>query len=174
MIQSPSGLMDARQRCGVCLTTGIRVRNSIMLAASDPNLIIGGFAVGGLVIAALWRLMVWVRYAPATPDPWDAEVQQKLSAPETQEACPHCSTPQSPTAWFCPHCGRAVGPYNNLMPFVQVFSEGEVLRNGMSGRFRNRALVTTGFLLITLTIHPIFMLIYFLMLLPHLRHSSGG
>ena len=169
MIQSPSGLMDARQRVGVFLTTGICVRNSIMLAASDPNLIIGGFAVSGLVIAALWRLIVWVRDAPATPDPWDAEVEQKLSAPETPEACPHCSTPQSPVAWFCPHCGSAVGPYNNLMPYVQVFSEGEVFRSGISGRVRNRPLVTIGFLLIILGINPFLLPVYGFLLLSQWR-----
>jgi hypothetical protein len=120
-----------------------------MLAASDPNLIIGGFAVGGLVVAGLWRLIAWVRDAPASPDPWDAEVEQKLSEPETPEACPHCSTPQPPTAWFCAHCGRAVGPYNNLMPYLQVFSEGEVLRNGTCDRLRKSPLILIGYFLIS-------------------------
>jgi hypothetical protein len=142
-----------------------------MSAASDPNLLIGQFAAGGLLLAAFWRLIVWVRDAPVTPDPWDAAVAEKLAEPETPEACPHCSTPQSPSAWFCPHCGRAVGPYNNLMPYVQVFSEGEVFRNGVTAQFRNRTLVITGFLLITLSINPVFALIYLFVLLPHLRHA---
>lgn len=145
-----------------------------MLATCDPNLIIGELSACGLVLAAFWRLIVWVRDAPVTPDPWDASVAQKLSEPETPEACPHCSTPQSPAAWFCPHCGCAVGPYNNLMPYVQVFSEGEVFRNGVSGRFRNRRLVTIGFLLITLTVSPVFTLIYGLLLLSHFKHPENG
>jgi hypothetical protein len=41
-----------------------------MVAASDPNMIIGGFALGGLALAGLWRFVVWVREAPTTPDPW--------------------------------------------------------------------------------------------------------
>lgn len=121
-----------------------------MLAATDPNLIIGSLALAGLGLWLFWRLIVWVRDAPVTPDPWDAAVAQKLAEPETSEVCPHCSTPQSPTAWFCPHCGRAVGPYNNLMPFVQVFSEGEVWRNGTQNRLRKSRLIVTGYFLISL------------------------
>ena len=59
-------------------------------------------------------------------------------------------TPQEPEAWFCKHCGAAVGPYNNLMPFLNVFSEGEVLRNGITHRFRNRPFIAFGYFLITL------------------------
>ena len=150
------------------------MRQLLMFAYSDPNMIVGGLAVGGLMIAALWRLVVWVRDAPRTPDPWDAEVEQKLQEPETQEVCHHCSTPQPPAAWFCSHCGRAVGPYNNLMPYVQVFSEGEVLRNGVSGRFRNRPLVTIGYLLIALAINPFFAPIYLFLLFFNLKRSRGG
>jgi ribosomal protein L40E len=120
-----------------------------MIAASDPNLIVGGFGLGLLALAAFWRLIVWVREAPRTPDPWDAEVEQKLQEPEAREICHRCMTPQEPDAWFCKHCGSAVGPYNNLMPFLSVFSEGEVLRNGVSGRFRNRPLIMIGYVLIT-------------------------
>ncbi len=144
-----------------------------MLAVSDPNLTIAEIAVFGLMLAAFWRLIVWVREAPVTPDPWDAEVQQKLAEPETPESCPHCSTPQSPTAWFCPHCGRAVGPYNNLMPYVSCFSEGEVMRNGASGRFRNRKLIAFGFFLIILGINPLLLPIYGLALVSRWRNAPG-
>jgi hypothetical protein len=126
------------------------VAAAIMIATSDPNLMVGGFGLGLLALAALWRLIVWVRDAPQTPDPWDAEVEQKLQEPETREICHRCLTPQEPNGWFCKRCGSAVGPYNNLMPFLNVFSEGEVLRNGISGRFRNRPLIVIGYILITL------------------------
>jgi len=145
-----------------------------MFAASDPNMIIGGFAVGGLVLAVFWRLLVWVREAPTAPDPWDAEVEQKLSEPEAQEICPHCSTPQPSTAWFCSHCGSAVGPSNNLMPYIHVFSEGEVFRNGVSSRFKNRWLVGIGFFLIALGINPIFAPIYLSLLVCNLRRPRDG
>jgi len=115
-----------------------------------------------------------VRNAPTRPDPWDAETGQKLSEPEMPEICHHCSTPQLPGAWFCSHCGNSVGPYNNLMPYVQVFSEGEVFRNGVTGRFRNRRLVATGFFLMTLAINPFFAPIYLALLLLNLKRSRVG
>ncbi len=120
-----------------------------MDVTSDPNLMVGGFGLGLLVLAALWQLIAWVREAPPTPDPWDAEVEQKLQDPETQQICHRCMTPQESGAWFCKHCGAAVGPYNNLMPFLNVFSEGEVFRNGISHRFRNRPFIAVGYFLIT-------------------------
>lgn len=118
-----------------------------MFGAADPNLIVGGLAVAGLLVVTFWRLIVWVRDAPVRPDPWDAEVEQQLL--EASEVCPHCSTPQSSTAWFCPHCGRAVGPYNNMMPYVQIFSEGEMLRNGTNDRLRKSPVIVVGYFFIS-------------------------
>jgi len=132
-----------------------------MIAASDPNMLIAWLAIGGLMVVFLWRLLVWVRETPVTPDPWDAETDKKLSEPDTSQACHHCSIPLTATAWFCPHCGSAVGPYNNMMPYVHIFSEGEVYRNGMNQRFRNRPLVVTGYsLIIAPFILTIFMCFY--------------
>ena len=144
-----------------------------MIAASDPNLIVGGFGLGLLALAAFWRLIVWVREAPRTPDPWDAETQQKISEPEAQEICPHCSTPQPPDAWFCAHCGLAVGPYNNLMPYVQVFSEGEVLRNGTGGRLRKSPLILIGYVLMTASSFAFLAPIYWLSLLLNWNRQPG-
>jgi hypothetical protein len=118
-----------------------------MFAATDANLIIGIYAVIGVAGYLFWRLLAWVRSAPTKPDPWDAEVEKEIEA--APEICPHCSTPQPPTAWFCEHCGRAVGPYNNLMPYIQVFSEGEVLRNGTQDRMRKSPLIVIGYFLIS-------------------------
>jgi len=149
-----------------------------MIAASDPNMLIAKLAAGGLLIGLFWRLLVWVREAPTKPDPWDVETDKKLSAEETPQACDHCSTPLSPVAWFCPHCGSAVGPYNNLMPYVMIFSEGEVFRNGVSQRFRNRPLIVIGFILMTISvgINTIFGLvlgvIYAVLLVKNLRGAK--
>lgn len=131
-----------------------------MGVVSDPDLIVGGLGLGLLALAVLWRFIAWIRDAPRTPDPWDAAVDAELKNPEIQQICHRCLTPQEPEAWFCKHCGAAVGPYNNLMPFLNVFSEGEVLRNGVSGRFRNRPLIIIGYFLLTLTIFPLLAPIY--------------
>ncbi len=140
-----------------------------MIAASDPYQVIGGFGITFLVLTGLWRLIVWVREAPVKPDPWDAGVEQKLSEPEAVEVCPHCLTQQPPTAWFCSHCGKAVGPYNNLMPFVNVFSEGEVFRNGASGQFRNRPLIVIGYLLLSLAAYSVFAPVFWFFLLSNVK-----
>ena len=120
------------------------------MAFSNLELLILQLALVGLFIALAWWVTWWVKQAPVTPDPWDIDTEKKLDEPETSQACHHCSTPLSPTAWFCPHCGSAVGPYNNVMPYVHIFSEGEVFRNGMDGRFRNRPLVLIGYMLLIL------------------------
>ena len=135
-------------------------------------MIIAGLAAGGLALAGLWRFVVWVREAPTTPDPWDAEVEQKLSDPDAAEVCPHCFTEQPPTAWFCKGCGRAVGPYNNLMPYVQIFSEGEVFRNGTSGRLRRSPLILIGYFLITLGMFSFLAPIYWFSLLSNWKRPA--
>ena len=140
-----------------------------MFGTADPYQVIAGLGIMFLSLVGLWRLIVWVREAPTNPDPWDAEVEQKLSDPETVEVCPHCLTSPPPAVWFCRHCGKAVGPYNNLMPFLIVFSVGEVLGNGTTGRFRNRPLVLIGYMLITLGINPFLAPIYWFFLLSNLK-----
>ena len=144
-----------------------------MFETSDPNQTVAGLGIGFLCLAGLWRLIGWIREAPQKPDPWDAEVEQKLEAPETQEVCPHCSTPQEPGRWFCANCGRAVGPYNNLMPYLNVFSEGEVFRNGVSGRFRNKPIILIGYFLISLGSYALFAPIYWFFLLSNLKRPSN-
>ena len=66
-----------------------------------------------------------------------------------------------------------MGPYNNLMPYVHIFSEGEVFRNGVTGRFRNRPFIFIGYVLITLGINPIFAPIYWFFLLSNLKHPHN-
>jgi len=140
-----------------------------MFGSSDPNQMVAGLGLVFLLLAGLWRFIAWIREAPSKPDPWDAEVEQKLSEPEAVEVCPHCLTQQPPTAWFCKHCGKAVGPYNNLMPYLNVFSEGEVLRNSATGRLRKRPFILIGNFLIILAINPLFAPIYWFLVLFNLN-----
>jgi hypothetical protein len=140
-----------------------------MIAASDPYQTVAALGLAFLLLVGLWQLVVWVREAPVKPDPWDADIAQKLSEPDAVEVCSHCLTEQPPTAWFCSHCGKAVGPYNNLMPFVNVFSEGEVLRNGATGQFRNRPLIIIGYMLLSLAAYSVFAPIFWFFLLSNLK-----
>ena len=131
-----------------------------MFAASDPDLFVAQIAIGGLVLGGFWRVIVWVRNAPVRPDPWDAGFEQKMQDPATPQTCHHCSAPQPPGAWFCEHCGSAVGDYNNLMPYVCNFSQGEVFRNGVTDKFRLNALTIVGYLFYSLANYFIFAPIY--------------
>jgi len=144
-----------------------------MLATSDPNEVIGWLAIFGLILVALWRFVLWLRDLPVKPDPWDAEITQKLDEPDAVEVCHRCLTPVRPNAWFCQHCGSAVGPYNNLMPPICYFSEGEVFRNGLHDRFRSRPFIVFGYVFLSLAAYSVFAPIYWLFLLRHLKRPCS-
>ena len=85
------------------------------------------------------------------PDPWPPEIDKEIRKPEAICVCHRCFTPQETATWFCPDCGTAVGPYNNTMPFIRIFSMGEVVRsavnkNAWSTPLRIIGYFITGFL----------------------------
>jgi hypothetical protein len=132
----------------------------------------GELAVGVAALAvtggfAFWRVLLWIRNSPIHPDPWDTATQQAVEQPDAPEVCYHCATPLPPGSWFCEHCGRAVGPYNNLMPYVNAFSEGEVYRSGVLEHVRRSPLLIAGYLLISLS-YLIFAPIYWFLLFKNL------
>ena len=51
-----------------------------------------------------------------------------------------------------------MGPYNNLMPYLQIFSEGEVLRNASNVHLRKRPLIMIGYFLLGLSFIPFVLL----------------
>ena len=85
------------------------------------------------------------------PDPWDAATDEAVRQPDAVPVCHHCLTQVPPGQWFCETCGCAVGPYNNYMPYLNCFSDGEVYRNGVTDHMRRSALVIAGYLLISFT-----------------------
>jgi hypothetical protein len=127
--------------------------------------------VGGTITAMVGqRLIAWIANCPCTPDPWGTEVENEINRPDATEVCHHCSAPQSPTAWFCPHCGNAVGPYNNLMPYVRIFSEGEVLRNGVNNKLRRNSLIVFGYFLVSLGCYFLIAPVYWFFLVRNLKN----
>jgi hypothetical protein len=152
---------------------GAKLELLLMLGVSDPNLVVGEIASVGLAIVFLWRFFAWVSKVPTTPDPWGEEIERKLYEPDAVEVCHRCFSPQPPTAWFCEHCGNAVGPYNNWMPYVNIFSEGEVLRNGLVHKFRAGPFIIFGYLLYSLGAYLIFAPIYWYYLFKHLRQDDS-
>ena len=124
-----------------------------MLYSGDAT----GYVVIGIFLSVIgiWKLLAWINAAPVRPDPWDTETSEEIEQAGAAPVCHRCLTPQKPGSWFCERCNAAVGPYNNMMPYLNVFSEGEVFRNGLSQRVRNRPLVITGYLLLSLSTFPV-------------------
>jgi hypothetical protein len=132
--------------------------------------VMGIAVVGGFVV---YRLIQWVREASPTPDPWDAKTEEDIQKPDIIQVCHRCSTPHSPTQWFCEHCGAAVGDYNNVMPYVDVFSQGEVLQNGTHDRMRKKPLIIIGYLLYTFSAFTLLAPVYWIFLFKNLyRHRD--
>ncbi len=141
----------------------------LMVEITDPNKIVAGLGVAGLLLGGLWRLGVWVRSSPVKPNPWSAEIEASLQAEDATPICHRCLTPHSNVAWFCEHCGSAVGTYNNLMPYVYVFSQGEVLRNGVTDKLRADPLIIIGYLIYSSCSYLIFAPIYWFFLFKNLK-----
>jgi hypothetical protein len=113
----------------------------------NPEFTIAMLATVGLGVVGLIAWLRWFFSGTVKPDPWGETVAVQLHAPDSAPVCHRCLAEQSDCAHFCPKCGAAVGDYNNLLPFEQLFSEGEVLRNGTTLKLRRSFLVVTGYLI---------------------------
>lgn len=129
------------------------------------------FAVTGL---ALYSIFQRVKRASPTANPWDAETDKHLQEADALPICHHCLTPQEPrhNHWFCPNCGAAVGEYNNYLPFVRVFSEGEVLRTGTAGLMKSNFLIVAGYFLCSLILYTAAAPVYWYFLLKNLKRNT--
>jgi hypothetical protein len=81
------------------------------------------------------------------PDPWSQEVDLAVRAKDAIPVCINCLYPQQGHRWFCPHCGFPVGEYNTAMPYLQIFSLGELLRRGVVGPPEKGFTLKLGFFL---------------------------
>ncbi len=139
---------------------------------NSPETTVGVLAAILLVVIVGGRLLaVWFR-GPVKPDPWGAEVSQALV--EAPPLCLHCQTPHSEAACFCPNCGAAVGEFNNVSPYLYIFSLGEALRAGTQDRAPRRGLALAGYVLIALAEYAIFAPVYWFFLFRNylrLRHT---
>jgi hypothetical protein len=59
------------------------------------------------------------------------------------------------------------------MPYICVFSQGEVLRAGTTERFRRSGFITTGFVFLSLGILGYIAPIYWLFLFRNLRRNNA-
>jgi hypothetical protein len=100
----------------------------------------------------IYRFIQHFRGLVPRPDPWGKEIEAAVYNDSAVPLCHRCFTEHENTTLFCPKCGAAVGDYNNVMPWVQVFSEGEVLRNSLFDRLRVNAITIAGFFVFTLAL----------------------
>jgi hypothetical protein len=134
---------------------------------------LAGLVILGIFGLAIYRVVLWLMEAKPTADPWGEEINKALNEDGVVPLCHHCFTPQEHNGWFCPECGATVGPYCNYMPFVYIFAEGEVLRAGVTERFRPRPLIVIGYLLFSLGLFAVAAPIYWFFLFKNLRRNDG-
>jgi hypothetical protein len=68
--------------------------------------------------------------------------------------------PQERHYWICDDCGSPGGEYANTMPFLHIFSLGELLRRGVLGKPEKKNLAILGFLIVSSLEYLIFAPIY--------------
>lgn len=126
-----------------------------------------------IIVPLGMRCADWIRDLPVPPDPWDAEIASNLESPEATPVCHHCFSPQEHDRWFCPDCGTATGPYNNVMPYLAVFSRGEVLRNGVYHHIQYNGLSVFRYVIFSLCEYGVFAPIYWWFFYKHWRQSQA-
>jgi len=142
----------------------------------DPEGPVTLLVITVVVIIAFVRFLRWIEDQPLQPEPWNEATERAVHEDEALPVCHRCFTPAPPGQWFCETCGCAVGPYNNWMPYLHVFSQGEVLRNGVTDRIRRNPLTVVGYVLISLSAFQIFAPIYWYFLFRRWKSGSkeGG
>lgn len=100
----------------------------------------------------LARLRAWWK-GLAKPDPWPEEMDREVRTREAFPVCHRCFLPleYEKNRWFCSDCGAAVGPYNNILPFIRIFSLGEVMRSGVGPEAPLTTFTICGYILVSYT-----------------------
>jgi hypothetical protein len=143
-----------------------------MRGTDQSEAVVGVLAIALLAMVAIWRIILWIKNSPCRPNPWEADTEHAVQQPDAVPVCHHCLTPVPSCQWFCETCGCAVGPYNNWMPYVYIFSQGEVLRNGVTNRVRTNATTIGGYLFVSLSGYLVLAPLYWYFLLRNLRRTK--
>jgi hypothetical protein len=118
--------------------------------------------IGLLTVTVLSSVVFfrWLFAGPRSKDPWGEQISTDVESPEATPVCHRCLSEHDSLVHFCPRCGAAVGECNNVLPFEQLFSEGEVFRNGTSHHLPRRPLIVSGYVLLSLAAYSIFAPVY--------------
>ncbi len=98
----------------------------------EPEKGIALVAAGAALVIILIRRIREIA-SRGSPDPWPQEVDLAVKARDAIPVCINCLYPQEGHRWFCPHCAFPAGEYVTMMPYLQIFATGEVLRRGVMG-----------------------------------------
>lgn len=126
----------------------------------------------GAVSFCVVYLIRWFLYGPSKPDPWDDQIASDLREGNCTPICHRCLNLHDPLVNFCPECGAPVGKYTNLLPYPYVFSVGDTLRLGASGRFKRSPLIVIGFMLVAWEIFPLIAPFYWVRLFKNMFNQS--
>ncbi len=131
---------------------------------NDPqNLIAVVGVVGALGIILVRWILELLRDIP--PDPWPAELDQAVRRRDATPVCVECLSPQDARGWFCPHCGFPTGEYVPVLPYLYIFSWGELLRRGVTGPPDRNLGRVLGFAVFSMTQYSLFFPIYWFWLI---------
>lgn len=112
-------------------------------------------SLGALIVSRLKR---W--WNAPLHYPWPDELNEEVCGPDSARLCHRCFAAQEHLGWFCPECGTATGPYNNILPFIYIFSSGEVFRSGVTCNKKPAAYVTAGYLFLSVFEYMLFFPFY--------------
>ncbi len=144
----------------------------VISAESQAELL--GLIFLAVLVIAIYRIIGWVMEAPRTADPWGPEIDELLDREETLPLCDNCLAPQEHNGWFCPECGCTVGPYCNYLPYVYLFSQGELLRSGTTQPIRKKTPIILFGYLLSPCIVPLLAPVYWVVLLINYNRSPGA
>jgi hypothetical protein len=127
-----------------------------------------------VAVVLIKYLILWFQTSACKPDPWGKDVDDAVHQSNAAPLCYRCLSPHDEDCCFCPECGSATGLYNNLNPYLYIFSLGEMLRLGVSGPIKRNVTTILGYLLLSLSEYLIFAPLYWFFLfrnLLRLRHE---
>ena len=122
-----------------------------------------------LPFVAVALFVRWIREAQPKPDPWDAEVENKIQSPDAVSVCQRCLEPQPLNRWFCADCGAPVSPYCTWAPYLDVLSLGDALRNGVAGTVPVTKLSIAGYMVLSMAQYYVFAPWYWFLFFRNLR-----
>ena len=137
--------------------------------AMNPEIVVAAVVTTGIVLFVLWRAGRWFFGGPASPNPWDEQVEQSIQGSDATPICRRCLEPYEESARYCSHCGLPVDALVPLSPFHQVFAIGDVLLTGTQRKFPVNWMTITGYILLSMVQYLIFAPFYWFCLLRNVR-----